>query len=373
MLHPTDSVDGTAAPVPLASRIFTRFGDRKFWAVQVLVLAIAVMHTGLEARGTSHHFSTLYLLPISTYFIPTLYAAVNFGVEGAVPTGLWCIVLTIPNMFLFHRGSERIGVATQLALLLILGSVVAQRVDRERRSKHGAEAANRRLGEIQESLKSYIGMAMSAQEEERSRLARELHDETIQDLLVIKGDLESMWVGSGESSLFEVIDRSLQGCIQDVRRLCRALRPSVLDDLGLIPAVELLLTDTRARANIQTDLRLQGETFRLDPDPELAIFRIAQEALRNVERHSHATHVEVRLEHRPDKVLLEITDDGDGFHHDLRCRGEGGLGLVVMKERAALIGAQLRIRGLPGGTRVSLLLPIENQVLHPTPAATHDL
>ena len=224
-------------------RALERSRDPKFWAVQALVMGIAVVHTTLEARGTMHHASYLYLLPISTYFAPVLYAAVNFGVEGAAPTALWCILVTVPNIVIFHRGAERIGVGTQLTLLLLMGVVVARRVDRERRAKLAAEAANRRLAEIQESLESYIGMALSAQEEERYRLARELHDETIQDLVVVKVALEALANGADQRLRLEAIDNELQRCIDGIRRFCVALRPSVLDDLGLVPALKWLLSE----------------------------------------------------------------------------------------------------------------------------------
>lgn len=341
-------------------RALERSRDPKFWAVQVLVMGIAVVHTTLEARGTMHHASYLYLLPISTYFAPVLYAAVNFGVEGAAPTALWCILVTIPNIVIFHRGAERIGVGTQLTLLLLMGVVVARRVDRERRAKLAAETANRRLAEIQESLESYIGMALSAQEEERHRLARELHDETIQDLVVVKVALEALANGADQRLRLEAIDNELQRCIDGIRRFCVALRPSVLDDLGLVPALKWLLSEMSGRTDIRTDLKLEGKPIRLGPDPELAIFRIAQEALHNVERHSGAGQVIVGFTYRPDGVRLEILDDGEGFQHQRPHGGEVGLGFAGMQERARLIGAVLQISSQPGSTRVLLDLPTKS-------------
>ncbi len=341
-------------------RALERSRDPKFWAVQALVMGIAVVHTTLEARGTMHHASYLYLLPISTYFAPVLYAAVNFGVEGAAPTALWCILVTVPNIVIFHRGAERIGVGTQLTLLLLMGVVVARRVDRERRAKLAAEAANRRLAEIQESLESYIGMALSAQEEERYRLARELHDETIQDLVVVKVALEALANGADQRLRLEAIDNELQRCIDGIRRFCVALRPSVLDDLGLVPALKWLLSEMSGRTDIRTDLKLEGKPIRLGPDPELAIFRIAQEALHNVERHSGAGQVVVGFTYGPDGVRLEILDDGEGFQRQRPHGGEVGLGFAGMQERARLIGAVLQISSEPGSTRVLLDLPTKS-------------
>lgn len=344
-------------------RSLARARDPRFWAVQALVLGIALVHTSLEARGTMHHASYLYLLPISTYFAPVLYAAMNFGVEGALPTALWCILLTVPNIIFFHHGAERIGVAAQLTLLLILGVVVASRVDREQRAKLAAEAANRHLAEIQKSLESYIDMALRAQEEERYRLARELHDETIQDLVVVKVALETLPNGSNQASHLQAIDNQLQRSIDGIRRFCLALRPSVLDDLGLIPGLEWLLSEMSGRTDIRTSLKVEGEACRLGADPELAIFRIAQEALRNVERHSNAKQVVVEFTYRSGGVRLEILDDGEGFHDQQLLNGEGGLGLVGMQERARLIGATLHISSEPGNTRILLDMPIKTQVV----------
>lgn len=335
-----------------------RLHDRRFWMVQALVVVISVIHTSLEARGALHN-TPEYLLPVSTYFIPVLYAALTFGVEGAVPTALWCVLLTSPNIYLFHRGAERFGVAVQLSLLLVMGSLVALKVDRERRAKLAAQAANRRLADIQKSLETYIGMALTAQEEERRRLARELHDETIQDLVVVKTALEELPQRSNESRL-QMIDDALQRSIDGIRRFCRALRPPVLDDLGLVPALEWLLADLRRRSETHTRLEVQGESARLEPEPELAIFRIAQEAVHNVERHARARNVMVRLSHHPRRVRLEVRDDGRGF-----AAGEvrtGSLGLTGMQERARLIGAALEVSSQPGSTRVLLDVPMGDRL-----------
>ena len=223
-----------------------------------------------------------------------------------------------------HRGAERIGVLAQLAFLVLLGSMVAIRVDKERRAKLAAEDANRRLAEVQASLKSYIGLALRAQEEERFRLSRELHDETVQELVVAKTALENLPGGQGQHARLELVDAALQRCIDGIRRFCRALRPSVLDDLGLVPALEWLLSDLSDRTGIRTALEEQGDRLRLDPEQELVIFRVAQEALHNIEHHAHASQVMVRLAYDPGPLCLEVVDDGCGF--DPGASGKAALG-----------------------------------------------
>ena len=334
-------------------RFWERLHDRRFWVVQVLVLAIATAHTTIEAKGALKDTQDLYLVPI--YFIPVLYAALNFGFEGALPTGLWCLLLTLPNIVLVHHGAEGIGVLAQLVFLVLLGSMVAIRIDTERRAKLAAEDANRRLAEVQASLKSFIGLALRAQEEERFRLSRELHDETVQELVVAKAALENVPGGEGQHARLELVDAALQRCIDGIRRFCRALRPSVLDDLGLVPALQWLLADLADRSGIRTTLEEHGDRLRLDPGQELVIFRVAQEALHNIEHHAHASRVVVRLAYDPGPLCLEVVDNGCGF--DPTQDRQGRLGLAGMQERASLIGAAFEVLSHPGETRVRLALP----------------
>ncbi len=343
-------------------RFWQRLHDRRFWVVQSLVLLIATAHTIIEGKGELQDTQDLYLVPL--YFIPVLYAALNFGFEGALPTGLWCLLLTLPNIIVVHRGAERIGVLAQLVFLVLLGSVVAIRVDKERRAKLAAEDANRRLAEIQASLKSFIGLALRAQEEERFRLSRELHDETVQELVVAKAALENVPEGQGQHARLELVDAALQRCIDGIRRFCRALRPSVLDDLGLVPALEWLLSDLSDRTGIRTTLEEHGDRLRLDPEQELVIFRVGQEALHNIEHHAHASRVVVRLTYDPGPLCLDVVDDGCGF--DPAQDQEGNLGLAGMQERASLIGAAFEVLSRPGQTRVRLELPPASN-----PAAAH--
>jgi two-component system, NarL family, sensor histidine kinase DegS len=350
MAHVTDSY---------WQRFQKRLRDRRFWVVQVVVLAIAITHTTIETRGALHAVGDLYLLPVSTYFIPVLYAALNFGLEGALPTALWCVLLTTPNIVLLHQGAGRIGVVMQLTFLVLLGAMVAIRVDKERRAKDkerraklAAEDANRRLAEVQASLKSFIGLALRAQEEERFRLSRELHDETVQELVIAKASLESRPGSQGERARLEYVDATLQRCIDGIRRFCEALRPSMLDDLGLVPALDFMLTDLAVRTGIRMALEEQGERLRLSLEQELVIFRVAQEALHNVEHHAHASRVVVRLACDHGRLSLEVVDDGCGF--DPANVRQGSLGLSGMQERARLIDAAFKVSSRPGATRVRL-------------------
>jgi two-component system sensor histidine kinase DegS len=332
--------------------------DRRFWMVQALVIVIAAVHTTVESLGTIHGMGDLYLIPISLFVMPILYAAFTFGFEGALATGLWCALLTVPPLVQFHNRGERIEIVVQLAFLMLLGVIVAIRVDQERRAKLAAEDANRRLADSQASLNNFIGLGLRAQEDERLRLSRGLHDETVQELLVAKTALEHVIGAQGERARLEFVDAALQRSIEGIRRLCRALRPSVLDDLGLVPALDWLLADLAGRTEIQIALETPGDRPLLNPEQELVIFRVAQQALHNIERHAHASRVVVRLASDPGRLCLDVSDDGCGF--DPTHVRQGGLGMAGMQERARLIGATFDISSRPGSTRVRLDLRPES-------------
>ena len=504
--------------VRIFAQFRTRLRDRRFWIIQILVIAISIVHSLLEARQSLGFAPDLYMLPVSTYFIPVVYAALNFGVEGAVPTALWSALLVVPNLILWHTGAQRQGVILELVILIVIAFVIARRVDFETAAKERAEAANARLerlnqtaaasaqsldlesvlsrtvqamldprtsqtgwivlaadgtddetimvastagapaeigarglaatrmviaeplpgagagageGAIQEdrmvivplrasgrlagaiglassadalsasdtklleavanqlgvaldniryfrqarlmvselsqaqrALQDYVRLATDAQEEERKRLARELHDGTIQALVVAKVELDALAavenpVSAAARARLNKVDAILTAAIDDVRRFSRDLRPSLLDDLGLVHAIDWLVADLGARAAINAQLRISGEPRRLGQKEELALFRIVQEALRNVERHAAAKTVEVHMHFGRD-VRAIIVDDGHGFDAsevlDDR-RSSTRLGLLGMRERAKLAGAALSIRSGPlSGTRVSVLL-----------------
>jgi signal transduction histidine kinase len=212
----------------------------------------------------------------------------------------------------------------------------------------------------QESLQSYVRQVTQAQEEERLRIARELHDETAQELVHVARKLEQLRTGADprEAEAIEELMTMTRGTIQAVRRFSRDLRPSVLDDLGLIAALEMVVEDTSHRLADGARLQVGGKPRRLDEPVELALFRIAQEALRNVEKHASATSATVELDFVDDEVRLSVLDDGKGFALDKNMSDliqNGKLGLVGMKERAELVGGTLELRSdREGGTRVAV-------------------
>lgn len=199
--------------------------------------------------------------------------------------------------------------------------------------------------------------ALQAQEQERTRVARDLHDEVNQSLTGLLLRLEAAREAAPpelEAELAETKALANQA-MKELLSLARQLRPTALDDLGLTAAIAGQV-EQLARGEIEAEFAAEGDFSSLDDDTQLVVYRVAQEALSNATRHSGAAHVAVTLRRRDvEGVELEVADDGRGFAFD---ESEGGLGIAGMRERALLIGAKLTIESRPGhGTTVRLVIP----------------
>jgi len=204
-----------------------------------------------------------------------------------------------------------------------------------------------------------VRRVVEAQELERTRLARELHDETGQALTsILLGlkPLEEALAGHPARAALAELREHVVSALQDVRRLAVELRPAVLDDYGLVPAIERLV-DAFAEQDVRVDFHSAlGET-RLPSDVETALYRVVQESLTNIVKHANAKHISVSLARRESGVAAVIEDDGAGF--DQRTVREGGVGLLGMRERLALLDGRLEIESRPGaGTTVVAEVPL---------------
>ncbi|CAB4871239.1 MAG: hypothetical protein F2793_03500 [Actinobacteria bacterium] len=510
----TEPIPATGRVGGLTLRLGVPVRDPRFWVIQALVLAIDVGHTLLENAELLVGDSELYLLSVSVFLIPVVYAALSFGLRGAVPTALWAFVLSIPEISA-HDWTIRLGILTQFVILLAIAIIVAMRVDRERAAARAMQQTNRQLsrlnatasavagsldleqvlrgtlqamldphkhqvawirlirdvdftgrteldavgiavpgaldtheerltqaacltGQLQsddptrtaahsvvaalkadgrtvgalgltqldeaispddyqvhaaianqlgvalnnitahehnreglaslkaakQNLEIYVELATEAQEEERKRLSRELHDDILQSLVVAKARIES----AGTLERPELTRDRLVGAQQiladtivNVRRYCHDLRPSLLDDLGLVDAVDWLVGDLRARTDLGVEFAVTGTAHRLSNRDELLIFRIVQEALHNAERHAHASQTRVALAYGSDSLAISVTDNGCGFAGVDERSGttQLGLGLRGMDERTKLLRGSLTIRSHPGkGTELTLQVPL---------------
>jgi signal transduction histidine kinase len=233
---------------------------------------------------------------------------------------------------------------------------------RETQRQQSEEALRR----SQEELRNLSAHLQSVREEERTRLAREIHDELGQTMTALKMDLS--WLNrrldSPRETLHEkthAMEALVDSTIRTVQRLSSELRPGLLDDLGLAAAIEWQAEEFQKRAGIACDVRLDlGETT-LSRDHSTAIFRIYQETLTNVIRHAQATRVSVLLQTQDKQMILEVTDNGRGITEE-EIRGAKAFGLIGMRERVIALKGQLVINGRPGqGTTVTVTVPLINR------------
>jgi two-component system sensor histidine kinase UhpB len=219
-----------------------------------------------------------------------------------------------------------------------------------------AASFRRMLVRIEDERRRSGRLVLRAQEEERRRLARDLHDEVNQALTAILLRLQALSQTAPpdlEDELTE-LKRLVNQAMGELLQLARQLRPTALDDHGLLPAMASQVKRFAAQTGIKADLNATGKSS-LAPDEEIAVYRIAQEALANVARHADAKNVEVDLRTGDEGVELTVRDDGRGFEPD---RPANGLGLGGMAERARLVGGELTIESRPGaGTELCLRVP----------------
>jgi two-component system sensor histidine kinase UhpB len=218
------------------------------------------------------------------------------------------------------------------------------------------------LDSYRQRLSRVAARALNAEEQERKRIARELHDDTAQSLaaLLIRLRLvRGVEDPQARDAALDEFRKEVGEALERIRLFARGLRPPALDELGLVPALE---SHVRALSeSVRIAIRVESDPIEdlLTPQAELALYRIAQEAMSNAVRHGEPTRVVVRIEREPGGVKLTVTDDGTGFLIDETLAHEDrGLGIFGMQERAGYFGGQVEIRTGPGqGTQVSATIP----------------
>ncbi|GIK53392.1 MAG: hypothetical protein BroJett014_23650 [Planctomycetota bacterium] len=217
----------------------------------------------------------------------------------------------------------------------------------------------------QQSLRGYLGAVTTGQEEERRRLARELHDDTIQSLIALNQQIQLAHMTAPDETSKErltTMQNMAEQTVADLRRLTRDLRPIYLEDLGLVPALEMLARDMSKALSLPITFETRGAGRRLPPNTELALYRIAQEGISNVARHAQATQAVVSLTYDSDSICLSIRDNGKGFNvpdSPAEMAPAGHYGLLGIQERAEAIGARLQIQSAAGaGTNLMVSLTL---------------
>jgi PAS domain S-box-containing protein len=219
-----------------------------------------------------------------------------------------------------------------------------------------------KLKESYDSIRKLTDHLQNIREEERTHIAREIHDELGQQLTILKMDIS--WlnkkidisnkpVKEKINELLSVVDAT----VKTVRRIASELRPSLIDDLGLVPAMEWHLEEFEKRSGIHKHFTAPETNLQLPDEMKIGLFRIFQESLTNVARHSKAKKVNVELKQDKKEVILTIADDGEGYSE--KNAGERTLGILGMKERTLMLGGHYNINGVPGkGTTVSVVVPM---------------
>lgn len=268
--------------------------------------------------------------------------------ERFVPAGV-TVLFRQPTVFEEYRTYIFGTVGLVVLQSILIGGLLIQRARRRR--------AEQSLRESNAQIQDLAGRLITAQEAERSRIARELHDDVGQRVALLAMDLELLSGGTDSESRIlvnDVVTRA-HDIASSVHDLSHRLHPSTLRLIGLLPALSALRNE-QAYAELSVDLTSDNVPAQIPPDVTLCLFRIAQEALQNAMKHSGARNVSIRLSGRPEGLVLEIADDGNGFEVETAWRK--GLGLVSMTERVEAIGGRLEIRSKPGsGTRLHITVP----------------
>ena len=264
---------------------------------------------------------------------------------------------------------QSLGLALAASLgVALLAVFYAGRLERRLEEQRAADDQNAR--ELQELSAKLI----TAQEEERRSIARELHDEVGQVLTAIKVELtvaqRSIEASGGNADLLADVRNITEGAVATVRDLSHLLHPALLDDLGLASAVEWLLRGFSRRHDIRAEVLHDRMDERMAPELEASVYRIVQEALNNVVKHARATTCRVYLQRLPTTLLVTVEDDGSGFDETevSRAGARAGLGLIGIRERAKQLRGTVRLESAPGrGTRLTVELPVR-----PWPNRTDD-
>ncbi len=339
------------------------------WALPLVAAMVTIgflLHYGdmLPLLSTASDNSRVSLATRQTverilFLLPVVYATVVFGGRGGVAALAAAFALLFPRAVLTspttdHAVPELAGVTAVGALLVLVITQQRGEVEAEKKTR--------------DNLQDFVRQVLTAQEDERKRIALELHDETAQALLVTCQRLDHLTSGAvgglpgdAVAELRDVRALTVQ-TLTDLRRLTQNLRPRILDDHGLVPALEWLADHLLEQNGIQARVEVDSHLPELPPETQLLLFRIAQEAVRNVERHSAATQARVSLRVQSGRLIMTVTDNGRGFRlrgtpADLANRGK--LGILGMYERARLLGATLDVSSAPArGTAITLELPL---------------
>jgi len=346
------------APAILGHAVSNRHRGHRFtWRAKVFgALLFAIPCVAWAFRSSPDYLAPLQLLAAAPFIV---WAVLRYGLVGAcysiLAVAMLAFAVSEAERGPFVHGDTRLTIIG-LQLMILWGSLamlyLSVMVEQRRTDHAGFEGANRRLSLL-------AGNLIHAQEIERSRIARDLHDDINQSVASISIKLsmaKQKTVGDVRERLDE-LQAEVLAVSEDIRQLSHRLHPSLLRYSGLAPALRALCASHGLRGSYALEASID-DGVDVPADEALALFRIAQEALGNIDSHAQAKRVGVSLGRVANTVFLEVCDDGVGFADDGHHGADVGLGLISMEERAKGIGATFEITSRPGlGTRVRVVLP----------------
>jgi signal transduction histidine kinase len=357
-------VEAAAAATPLAKILLVDDEPKSLFALRELLSTLGqnlmVAESGEEAlRLALNNDFAVILLDVRMPGIDGFETArLIRGRERSRLTPIIFLTAAADETASMFRGYE-VGAVDYLMKPVVpevLKSKVAVFVELHRKSE--------RLRESEDKLRRLAAHLIGVREEERAHIAREIHDELGQVLTGLK--MEVGWLAKRLTSqeLIEKTDsmgKLIDSTVQTVRKIATGLRPEMLDDMGLVAAVGWQAKEFQKRTGIRCRVKLPPEGAKLDIDVSTTMFRIFQEILTNVARHSRATRVDIELEVGAEHVALDVADNGVGISHG-DMSGKKSLGLLGMHERALLFGGDVKISGSANhGTRVSVSIPLRGK------------
>ena len=340
--------------------------NRHFWIIAGAMTLLTLLYNATYLGITSWFpwakdivsAQGIYMFVLSFLFlVPIVHASAVFRLQGTWITWLIFLAAILPRTIQDSPSLESFLRTALVALVaLLLGLFVA--MDYQPGLKPGALERSRTARWLS------LARMLKVQEYERRRLARKLHDDTIQSLLVIANRARALETGDygrltpkARKQAEEILDMLLH-TIDDVRRLSRDLRPSILDNVGLLPSLRWLAESLSNQSGIRIDIKVNGKEHSLPQEFEIIMFRIAQDALNNVVRHSGATTAAVTLDFVTSNFKLTVADDGRGFSppdnlSDFAVKGR--LGLQRMEQQARLLDGTFKASSRPGkGTVITV-------------------
>lgn len=334
-----------------------------FWIIIAIMAALTVIYYTWKDwfPWFWHLFILEYMNDIhgSLFLIPFVYASLVFWWRGSLTVWLFAAVVMLPHVIYYSPtpGCLVRNIALPFVPLAVVAAITLELKWREKQGEI--------LTEREEERQVYVSRIFEAEEDQRRRIAQELHDEALQELLVIANRAQKLASGriptTPEARGYgKLIKDAVLGVAEEIRRLSRDLRPSILDNVGLMSAIRWLVDRLNEEEMIKGSVVVKGIERDFSSESEVTIFRIIQEALNNVRRHSQATEVLVTVEFSPESIKIVVNDNGKGLilnktAGDLAV--EGKLGIIGMQQRAKFLNGNFDIYSQPGkGTSVSITI-----------------